>query len=70
MTLQELKDKQEKIIDGVYKGQMRSYTKLHLTNLTIQYAIEILEDMQRWWEMGSENRSRLDNKIEELKKQL
>lgn len=43
---------------------------LNHTRTSIEYAISVLEDTRHWWVMGSDNRIRLDNKIEELKKLL
>jgi hypothetical protein len=43
---------------------------LNHTRTSIEYAISVLEDIRHCWVMGSDNRSRLDNKIEELKKLL
>jgi len=45
MTIEELKEKQEKITNSIYQGQMRSYTNHHLTNLSIEYAISVLEEI-------------------------
>ena len=70
MTIDELKDKQERITHSIYKGQMRSYTNSQLTNLSIQYALEELQHVFNYCVAGSEIESIVGEKIEDLKKNL
>lgn len=62
MTFEELRDKHYDIIDRLSKRRAAE-----ATDLSIQYAIDLLEDIQRWLEMGSENYARLTAKITQLR---
>jgi len=37
------------------------------TEVSISYAISVLEEIQTWWNMGSQNYERLTNRITGLK---
>lgn len=73
MTIEQLQIKQDKITNGIYQGQMRSYTNHHLTNLSIEYAISVIQDLRKDAEMGFpfSDQQRIynwfDNRIDELK---
>lgn len=70
MTIEQLQEKQDKITNGIYQGQMRSYTNQHLTNLSIEYAIGILEEVKNNKTQGIITDESVYQKIHDLKSLL